>query len=95
MSYKGQIQPLNLDFQPKEKKDCGCGCNSDKNCANGNINVSNIPSKLSLMKNAINLPGNSSSNQLPPISPPQLNSNNNSKYFIIAVGIIILYSMKS
>jgi hypothetical protein len=65
------------------------------NCSNGNINISNIPDKSSLMKNSIGLPDNSSNNQLPPILPPKLNSNNNSKYFIIIVGLILLYLMKS
>jgi hypothetical protein len=95
MSCKGSIQPLVLNYEPKEKVDCGCGCNGNKDCSNGNVDVSNIPNKSSLMKNAIELPGNSSSNNAPPISPPQLNSNNNSKYFIIAIGLILLYSMKS
>jgi hypothetical protein len=95
MSYKGSIQPLVLNYEPKEKVDCRCSCNGDKDCKTGNVNVSKIPNKSNLIKNAIGLPGNSSSNNTPPISLPQLNSNTNSKYFIIAVGLISLYSIKS
>jgi hypothetical protein len=62
MSYKGSIQPLVLNYEPKEKVDCGYSCNGDKDCANGNVNISNYLNKSSLMKNAIDLPGTSSNN---------------------------------
>jgi hypothetical protein len=92
MSCKGQIQPLNLDFEPKEKKDCGCHCNGNKDSSTNNVNISNYSNKSgNLMRNGITLPHNES----PPILPPQLNSNNNSKYIYIAIGLILLYSMKS
>jgi hypothetical protein len=60
MSCKGEIKLLVLNYKPKEKVDCGCSCNGDKDCSNDNVNVSNILNKSSLMKNTIGLPGNSS-----------------------------------
>jgi hypothetical protein len=87
MSCKGSISPLVLDYEPKEKKDCGCGCNGDKNYKTGNVNISNKSGNL--MRNGVILPHNES----PPISKPQLNTN--SQYIYIAIGLILLYSMKS
>jgi hypothetical protein len=98
MSCKGTIQPLNLNFEPKSKVNCGYKYNSDKNCKNSNVNISNIPDKSNLMKKSIFLPENSSTNQVLPITTNDKCNKlfaNNKKYIYIAIDLILLYSMKS